>query len=329
MIHVNPKTANHLMIGSEDGIYESNDSGATVKRVMSTDPVTGLTTVDGQTWLAASMIGVARSTDGGKSWTTVTSGLPSKTVLRVAMVRDEPMKAWATTYNGVAQSDDAGKTWRDASGTGATGLPAKNLQTLAVDPTNSRIAIVSTETFVFSVRSENRLFNQGQYYKQGIYRTEDGGATWSRSDAGLIEENVLDITTHPTRPNEVWAHQQSSRGLYRSRDGGQTWSVSPHLLTHYPMRTVFFPGSDDKLAHTSLHIGEDFGISEDSGVNWAIQSEKTFFDSLSRGKSLFSSKKERGANLHLHGLAIDPKNPKNVYVGSVDDPSMFNEKGGK
>lgn len=322
VLAVDRQNADRLLAGSEDGIYQSLDGGASFERLTKAQHVTALASIDNQLWLAASLDGVLRSTDGGKSWQKANKGLPSPTVLRIALVRDQPTVAWATTIEGVARSTDSGQSWQNVS----ADLPAKNLQALAVDPTNPNLAIVSTETFMFSVRSENRLFRQGQYYKQGIYRTEDGGKSWTRSDKGLIEENILDVTAHPTRPREVWASQQSSRGLYRSRDAGQSWSLSPHLLTHYPMRTVFFPNEADKLAHTSLHIGEDFGLSDDSGSNWATLSESTFFKALTAGKKLYTEGKRHGANLHLHGLAVDPKNPKIIYVGSVDDPSSFNEK---
>lgn len=93
------------------------------------------------------------------------------------------------------------------------------------------------------------------------------------------------------------------------------------------MRTLLFPDSD-RVVHTSLHIGENFGISEDAGVNWDITSEGTFFDVLKngRGKTQFNNSKTRGGNLHLHGVAVDRANPEVIYVGSVDDPSQYNEK---
>lgn len=321
VIAVDPFNENRLMIGSADGIHESKDAGATTERVSKANHVASIHTLDGATWLAASLNGIYLSEDGGRKWSGTDEGLPDERVQRVTFVRDAPKTAWATTYNGVVRSTDGGRTWSDVSGN----LPAKNLQALAADPTNPNLALVTTDTFVFSVRSESRLWRPGQYYRQGTYRTEDGGKTWNRSDDGIMEESLLDVTAHPSRPYEVWAAQQSSRGLYRSRDAGQTWSLSPRLLTHYPMRTVFFPGIPDKIAHTSLHTGEDFGITEDSGVNWKTWSEDTFFNALSRGKSLLD-KTQRGANLHLHGLAIDPKNPDIIYVGSVDDPSTMNAK---
>lgn len=242
------------------------------------------------------------------------------------MARSSPNVVWATTTDGVAKSIDGGITWKDVSGAAsASGLPARNLQALSVHPENPDIALVATDTYNFSVRS-NHLFKSGQYYAQGVYRTEDGGQTWNRSDAGIIEDVLEDITSNPTRPFEVWAGQQASRGFYRSRDAGQTWSLSPSLLTHYPMRFVFFPDNPDKAASTSAHSEQDFGITYDSGITWETTSEQTFFDSVGRGIDLFDPAKRQGANLHLHGLAIDPGDPQVIYVGSNDDPNEFNPK---
>ena len=151
------------------------------------------------------------SEDGGTSWTEQSQGLPANPVLRVRVARSSPNVVWATTTDGVARSDDGGKTWRDASGDLLeSGLPSRNLQALAVHPENSDIALVSTDTFTFSVRS-GEFARFGQYYSQGIFRTEDGGETWSRSDSGIFEYNLEDVTAHLTRLFEVWAGQQASK----------------------------------------------------------------------------------------------------------------------
>ena len=323
---VDPHREDRVIVGSDDGVYISGDGGQSFSQAASSRHVTGLDSIDGETILAATGEGILRSSDGGKSWALHTEGLPSTTALRVRMARSSPNLVWATTSDGVAKSADGGVIWRDVSGTpSASGLPARNLQALSVHPQNPDIALVATETYNFSVRSSH-LFKSGQYYGQGVYRTEDGGRSWTRSDKGLIEDVLEDITAHPTRPFEVWAGQQASRGFYRSRDAGQSWSLSPSLLTHYPMRFVFFPDNPDKAASTSAHAEEDFGITYDSGINWETASEQTFFDSVGRGIDLFDPTKRQGSNLHLHGLAIDPFNPQVIYVGSNDDPNEFNPK---
>ena len=323
---VHPQDDRRVFAGSSDGVHFSRDAGASFIQQVSWSDVVSLDSLDGKIILAGGSQGILRSEDGGVSWTEHSHGLPETRVLRVRIARSSPNVVWATTTDGVARSDDGGKTWRDASGAAPEdGLPSRNLQALAVHPEDPDIALVSTETFIFSVRSDE-VSRFGQYYAQGIFRTEDGGKTWSRSDASIFEYSLEDITAHPTRPFEVWAGQQASRGFYRSRDAGQSWSISPSFLTHYPMRLVFFPDDPNKVASTSSHSQEDFGITYDSGINWETTSEQTFFDSVGRGINLCDADKRERANLHLHGLAIDPANTQVIYVGSNDDPSEFNPK---
>ena len=326
VVLADPRDERRLLAGSDDGIYLSTDGGASLSKVLDARDVVSLHTADGAIVLGASAGGVLRSTDGGASWQTISEGLPSANVLRVRFVREFPSVAWATTLEGVVRSRDAGRSWQNVSGPpNGTGLPSTNLQGLAVAPDNPDTALVATDSFVFSVRSSG-LFRRGQYHAQGIYRTDDGGESWSRSDDGIFAAKIDEITTNPVRPHEVWAAPQAGRGVYRSRDAGQSWSLSPTFLTHYPMRIVFFPNQPDGLAMTGLHNSEYFGITSDAGVNWTVLSEQIFFAGLNRGLELFDPSQAARGNLHVHGLAIHPDNPDVILVGTVADPSEFNAK---
>jgi photosystem II stability/assembly factor-like uncharacterized protein len=321
VVFVDPQNEDRVYAGSVDGIHISEDGGLTFQHVAPPRDVVDIHTADGTSVFAATTQGVWRSTDSGRTWREQSEGLPSKRVLRVRQVQDAPETAWATTISGVARSDDGGSTWTDVS----ADLPARNLQALAVHPTQPNTAFVATEAFTFSVRSPH-LHSTGQFYGQGLFRTDNGGQTWVHSDEGLVEDQLIEITAHPTRPHEAWAMQQSSRGVYRTRDAGQTWSLSPQLLTHYPMRFAIFPGYPDAAALTSSHTMQAFGITRDSGVTWAIASEQVFFDAIDRGGHLLDSAQlgRGGAHIHIHGLAIDPNDPNVIYLGSVHDESPFN-----
>lgn len=63
----------------------------------------------------------------------------------------------------------------------------------------------------------------------GVYRSLDGGASWSYSNAGLDETlPAVSLAVDPVHPLTVYAAQNG--GIYRSRDGGASWlSVSPEL----------------------------------------------------------------------------------------------------
>jgi photosystem II stability/assembly factor-like uncharacterized protein len=66
----------------------------------------------------------------------------------------------------------------------------------------------------------------------GVYRTADGGATWSASNTGISARFLPDpapefgqcvhkIAGHPDRPDQLFL--QNHGGVYRSDDGGGTW----------------------------------------------------------------------------------------------------------
>jgi hypothetical protein len=67
----------------------------------------------------------------------------------------------------------------------------------------------------------------------GVYRTEDGGATWTASNTGIDARFLPDpqpefgqcvhkIARHPGRPDQLFL--QNHGGVYRSDDGGLTWT---------------------------------------------------------------------------------------------------------
>ncbi|MGZ0185108.1 MAG: WD40/YVTN/BNR-like repeat-containing protein [Acidimicrobiales bacterium] len=327
VLAVDPTASDRLLLGSTDGVHESTDGGKSFNSVVGSTnlgKVLDLNSNDGITWYAATEGGIARSNDTGLSWHLTSSGLPSSDVQQVEAVRDHPGVVWATTRAGVVRSTDGGVSFVDVSGVGSPGgLPAVNLQALGVWPDAPNRAIVSTNSLMFSVRAGEDVQVQGQLFNQGIFLTTDGGLTWERVGMEVAEKSIIEIETNPLRPTEVWTGQQASRGLFRSRDAGQSWSQSNTLLTHYPMKLAFVPGAPDRLILTSSHSGEEIGITTDSGQSWMTRSEKTFFDAVDIGRSLYVESSSYSSKLHLHGLAVSPENPNLVLTGSVHEPDGF------
>jgi hypothetical protein len=133
---------------------------------------------------------------------------------------------------GVYTSDDGGATWkkRGLDDSGNTGR-------IAVDPSNP------DRIFVAAAGS---LFNPGG--ERGIYRSENGGASWKRV---LAPETPFaggaDLAIDPTNPNRIfaamWDHRREpdlrtygglGSGLFRSDDGGDTWTRLENTVTNSP-----------------------------------------------------------------------------------------------
>jgi len=120
-------------------------------------------------------------------------------------------------------------------------------------------------------------------YGNGLYRSADGGRTWSRVEAGLTAAAFRFLGPDPGHPGGLLAGTEPAR-LFRSADGGQSWveleaigRLPGHdrwFLPYSPrggaLRNVYSPpGRPDRL-FASLEVG---GLlkSVDDGVSWVCE----------------------------------------------------------
>src|SRR5262245_8455140 len=64
---------------------------------------------------------------------------------------------------------------------------------------------------------------------QGVYKSEDGGASWRASNAGLAIYRVQTIAIDPASTSTMYAGTITpdgveSVGIFKSTDGGATWT---------------------------------------------------------------------------------------------------------
>jgi hypothetical protein len=122
---------------------------------------------------------------------------------------------YAATANGLLfRSADAAKTWQPVSVAGAP-VPAAQ-PALAVDPQNSSILYLV-------LRAGDRVQPGGN--TGGIYRSADGGVTWSQPASPSTGPSRLAVD--PTSSNIVYlgVANAGTGGFFRSTDSGTTWSA--------------------------------------------------------------------------------------------------------
>src|ERR1051325_160871 len=135
---------------------------------------------------------------------------------RVSGVPGEPEHFYFGSVNGgVWETRDAGRTWQPIF----DGQPIGSIGAIAVAPSNPNVI------YVGSGESEMRAdVAQGN----GMYRSGDGGKTWSR--IGLSDsQQIARIRIHPADPDLVYVAAlghpygpNAERGVFRSRDGGKS-----------------------------------------------------------------------------------------------------------
>ena len=153
---------------------------------------------------------------------------------------------------------------------------------------------------------------------RGIYRSLDGGATWSM--VGLKDTRTIHrIRIHPTDPKTVYVAAMGSawgpnpeRGVFRTRDGGTTWD---HVLsiddTTGCAEMIMDPSNPDKLF----------------AAMWSFHREPWFFTSGGEGSGLYVTHnggddwtrlgEEEGlpdGTLGRMGLTMSPADPDIVYA---------------
>ena len=122
----------------------------------------------------------------------------------------------ATASGGVWKTVNAGTTYEpifDGQGSYSIGC-------ITLDPNNSNVVWVGS--------GENN--NQRSVaYGDGVYKSEDGGASWK--NMGLkTSEHIGKIIVHPTNSDVVYVaaigplwKEGGERGVYKTIDGGKTW----------------------------------------------------------------------------------------------------------
>jgi len=172
--------------------------------------------------------GMYKSTDAGRTWTWV--GL--RDTGQIATVRVHPTNpdlVYAATLGdpfaanpdrGVFRSKDGGKTWQKVLYISDT-VGAADLELQPGNPNVLFACMWHGERKPWTIISGAR--------EGGIYKSSDGGDTWSKLGGGLPNElfGRANVAISASQPNRIYAliEAKPGSGLYRSEDAGATWSL--------------------------------------------------------------------------------------------------------
>jgi photosystem II stability/assembly factor-like uncharacterized protein len=332
-IAVDPQQADTLYIASASGgVWKSSDAGLTYDSIWPHDWLQGIGALaiasDGTLFAGTgeanpgggSIVfggnGVYRSRDRGATWEQV--GLPeSGAIGRILVDPTDPQTIFVAAAGnlftpggerGVYRSVDGGDTWElvlagDNDTTGAVDL--------AIDPSNTDRVFAT----MWDHRREPDLRRYGGA-GSGVYRTTDGGGTWSRLGGGLPAPaaNIgrIGIAVAANLPNVVYAIVNTAigpfEGFYKSVDGGTTW-IKTSLA-----------GDPAGLYFSQSTFGWWFGRLwvDPTNFNRVFVAGVSLTMSLDGGVSFLP---HTGPHADQHAMAWDPKVPGRVYLGN--DGGMY------
>ncbi len=190
---IDPSNPNKIFAATAGGLFKTNNGGDQWDSTTLMNPLVRSLAIDPQNAniVYAGLFGaatVSKSTDGGETWSGTQIASDDSTVICIAIARSNSNIIYAGTIGDNAgvyayKSTDAGQTWQKKSG----GLPKlvdpdswrwhrpKGLNTLAIDPINANVVYA------------------GAALEGGIYRTTDGGESWSAMKNGYNGYPFTDI----------------------------------------------------------------------------------------------------------------------------------------
>lgn len=276
---------------------------------------------NGRTWyVAVAAGGVWKTENAGTTWAPIFDSQTSFSTGTVTIDPNDPNVIWvgsgennaqrAVSYgDGVYKSVDGGRTWRNM------GLKeSEHIGDVVVDPRDSKIVYVA---------AQGPLWSEGG--DRGLYKSIDGGETWTRILAGTKWAGVNEVILDPRNPDvllastwqrhrHVWGYLAGGpeSGLHRSTDGGATWKKVSGVPEGEGRIGLARSPSDPDVVYAIAEAANDRGgvfRSADNGASWRRQGP------YSTSGNYYSE------------IFVDPRNPDRVYA--MDVRTMVSDDAGR
>jgi len=216
-------------------------------------------------------LGVFKTTDGGTTWSAINTGLTNTVIQALAISPSNSQVLYAGTGvgGGVFKTTNGGTSWTIMN----TGITESSIgvQALLVHPTDPNTAWVC-------------IFDGVADAVNGIYKTTNGGTSWSPATNGLgAIKNFLALAMSPANPNTLFlgssftvATSMGPSAIYKSTDGGANWFLSSTGLPTdpteiNPVRTIKVSSANPNVVVAGLFmntVNGGFYASTDGGATW-------------------------------------------------------------
>ena len=262
-------------------------------------------------YVGAATGGVWRTSNDGTTWTPVFDHEDVASVGAVAVAQDDSDLVWVGTGednnrqssswgDGVYKSADGGRSWQKM------GLAeSRHIGRIVIDPQDHDVVYVAATGHLW-----------GPNPQRGVFKTTDGGATWTKVLSVDDDTGATDLVMDPSNHLVLYAAMYQRRrsawgfdgggpgsGLYKSADGGATWTKLGAGLPEGPLGriTIDVYRSGPRIVYALVQADKEGGLyrSDDAGAHWTRQSD------TDPRPSYFSQ------------VRVDPKDADRVYVLGV------------
>ncbi len=271
--------------------------------------------------------GVWRSDDDGRTWTPIFDSQPTQSIGAIAVAPSNPRIMYVASGeglhrpdlsvgNGMYRSSDAGETWTHVGLDDAQQIPS-----IAVDPHDANRVYAAVLGHPF-----------GPSAQRGVYRSVDGGTTWTRLldrgentgssfvridpfDANTLYAGFWDARSGPWEDKNMY--NGPNGGLYKSTDGGEHWRALteglPERLSQIDVAVA--PSARGRLyatVATSSDPTAQHGATGSVGIYRSGDGGEHWHDATTDARPAL---RIGGGDLPI--IKVDPRNADIIYSASI------------
>ena len=286
-------------------------------------------------YIGAAMGGVWKSTDGGANWTPLTDAQPTLAVGAVALDPDNNQSIWVATGEenfgldnyygaGILKSSDGGTTWTQLAQS-TFGVPVSATPPTLGGAKIGSLAILKGSNGQVAIAAVQFFQSSGLTPASGIYRTGDGGNSWTNvlnSAAGNV------VAWDPNNASNCGSScigyatidssfGDTSNGFYRSMDSGQTWTkIANAGLPSYPTSSLgriamgLAKNNTGATIKTTIYLGIGSSSTQNVLSMWKSTDGGSSWSQLTNAPNYCSSQ-----CFYDNVIGVVPNNDSVVFVG--------------
>jgi photosystem II stability/assembly factor-like uncharacterized protein len=288
---VNPTNPSIVYAGTYAGMFKSMDAGATWQSInkgftgaemkaLAIDPI------NPNVMYVGANSGVFKCSDGGKTWQSANLGMGITNVSGLVMDPDDNHTLYAYTDLGFFKSIDSAQSWTAHT----IGPKFGSNAVLAVDPSNGSV-----------------LFIGGSLFSGGLYKSTDGGESWSAL-GDVLKVRVSSIVFDPSDHQTMYIGSLDGK-VHKSIDGGMTWQAVGKPSGFTDVTVLAVAPSNHQVVYGA-------------GRNEVIKS-------TDGGQTWYSVSQDDKIKGTVKCLLVDPKNDKTVYAATWGYAILVSTDGAK
>ncbi len=264
--------------------------------------------------------GIYKTTNGGSSWVPVFDDKPFLYIGSIAIDPNNPNTIYAGTGDpdipftvfvgdGVYKSTDGGNTWTNIGLTNT-----KIISKIIVSPNNSNEVYVSAMGNPL-VADNNR----------GVYKSTNGGTSWSQVLFINNQTGVSDIVMNPTNNSEIYAasytcirnatvniRYSNDARIHKTTNGGTSWNILLNGLPNYKVNKYSICMS--KQNPSKLYVAVSDSLYSMMSVFKTTNGGASFTDMGNNG----IAGNYGGFGWYFNMIECSPNDDEQVYIGGVE-----------